>query len=79
VIALYTKEQRATEKKILPVKPQYIPEQLSLLSSEELAELQRSSDSRFPRKVEMRSSDTTEARKASPTKGGAIQDKLPGF
>jgi hypothetical protein len=54
-------------------------EQLSLLSAEELAKLQRSSESRFPRKGEMRSSDTMEARKAGPTKGRAIQDKLPGF
>jgi len=76
---LYAKEQRATEKKILPVKSQYIPEQLSLLSSEDLEELQCPSGSRFPREVEMQSSDTTGARRAHCTKGGVIQDKLPGL
>jgi hypothetical protein len=76
---LCTKEQRATEKKILPIKLQYIREQLSLLSSEDLAELQRPSGSRFPREGEMQSSETTGARRAPSTKGGAIQDMLPGF
>jgi hypothetical protein len=76
---LYTKEQKATENKSLPVKQQDIPEQLSLLSSEDLAELQRPSSCRFPREGEMQSSDTTEARRARGTKRGAIQDKLPGF
>jgi hypothetical protein len=79
VVALYTKEPRPTEKKILQVKPQDFPEQLTLLSSEELAELQRPSGSRFPREGEMQPFDTTEARRARSTKGGAIQDKLPGF
>jgi hypothetical protein len=78
MIALYTKEQKATEK-ILPVKPQYIPVQLSLLSSEDLAELQRPSGPRFPRNGEMQSSDTTGAQRARGTNGGAILDKLPGF
>jgi hypothetical protein len=76
---LYTKEQRATEKKSLPVKPQHTPEQLSLLSSEDLAELERPSGSHFPRVGEVQSSDTTGARKADANKGCAIQDKLPGF
>ena len=51
-------------------------EQLSLLSSEELAALQCPSGSRFPREGEMQSSDTTGTRRARRTRGGAIQDKL---
>jgi hypothetical protein len=76
---LYTKEQKAKEKKLLSVKPQYIPEQLCLLSSDDLAELQCPSGSRIPRLGEMQSSDTTRARRARGMKGNAIQDKLPGF
>ena len=53
-------------------------EQLSLLTAEELSELQRSSGSRSPREGQMQSSDTT-ARKVRHTKGGATQLKLPGF
>jgi hypothetical protein len=79
VIALYTNEQTSADKKLLPVKPQYIPEQLSLLSSDDLAELQCTSGSGFPREGEMQSSDTTRARRARGTKVDAIQDKLPGF
>jgi hypothetical protein len=54
-------------------------EQLSLLSSEELAELQCPSSCRFPGEGEVQSSDTDGARRARRTKSGAIQDKLPGF
>jgi hypothetical protein len=81
VVALYTKEPRPTDKNIQPVEPGSIPEepkvraqadraeQLSLLSAEELAELQRPFDSRPPQGDER----TRRAR------GGAVQDELPGF
>jgi hypothetical protein len=54
-------------------------EQLSLLRSKELAKLQCPSSRRFPGKGEVQTSDTAGARRARRTKGGAIQDKLPGF
>jgi hypothetical protein len=88
---LYTKEPRPTDEKTHPVEPENIPkepkvrpqadqaEQLSLLSAEELAKLHCPSGSRSPREGEMQSSDTTTARKAPRTKGGATQLKLPGF
>jgi hypothetical protein len=54
-------------------------EQLSLLSPEELAELQRPFASRPPPGDEIPSPETAGVRRASRPRGGAVQDKLPGF
>ena len=54
-------------------------EQLHLLSSSELAELERPSGSHSPQEDEAQSLDASRARKAPPTSDGAIQDQLPGF
>jgi hypothetical protein len=91
VVALYAKEPRTTDKKILPVEAGSIPEelmdrlssdqveQLSLLSAEELVDLQRPSASRPPRGDEIPPPETARVRGPRRTKGGAIEDKLPGF
>jgi hypothetical protein len=75
---LYTKEPRPTDKNIHPVERENIPEepkvrphadraeQLSLLSAEELAELQRPFGSRRPQ------GDERQRR----SRGGAVQDQL---
>ncbi len=88
---MYTKEPRTTDKKILPVEAESIPEefrvrphadraeQLSLLSAEELVDLQRPSASRPPRGDEILPPETARVRGPRRTKGGAIEDKLPGF
>jgi hypothetical protein len=88
---LYTKEPRTTDKKILPVEAESIPEefrvrphadraeQLSLLSTKELEELVRPSASRPPRGDEIPPPETAKVRKACRPEGGAVQDKLPGF
>lgn len=52
------------------------PEQLSLLSEEELAKLQRSS-ALTPSKGELPSFDTDGISKACSPEGGAIQHELP--
>jgi hypothetical protein len=78
---LYTKEPRPTVKNIHSVEPESIPEepevppqddraeQLSLLSTEELAELQHPFGSRPPQGDE----------RPRRSRGGAGQDKLPDF
>jgi hypothetical protein len=91
VVALYTKEPRPTDKNTLPVEQENIPEefkvrpnadraeQLSLLSAEELAELQRLFASLPPQGDEILPHETARAQRPRRTKGSAIQDKLPGF
>jgi hypothetical protein len=91
VVALYTKEPRTTDKKILPVEAESIPEefrirphadraeQLSLLSPEELVELQCPFASPPQRGGEISPSETSNVRRPRRTKGQAIQDSLPGF
>jgi hypothetical protein len=88
---LYTKETRPTERETLPAEPENIPgelkvrphageaEQLSLLSTEEMAKLQCPSGNHFPREGEVLSEDSTEARRPRRTEGDAVQLKLPGF
>ncbi len=88
---MYAKEPRTTDKKILPVEAESIPEelmdrlssdqveQLSLLSAEELVELQCPFASPPPRGGEISPSETCNVRRPRRTKGQAIQDSLPGF
>jgi hypothetical protein len=88
---LYTKEPSPTDKKILPVEPENIPEefkarshpdwaeQLSLFSTDELAELQRPSDARPPQGEEIPPPETALIQRPRRLRGCAVQLKLPGF
>jgi hypothetical protein len=91
VVALYTKEPRPTSKKNAPVEPDNIAEesearphadqaeQLSLLSAEDLAALQRPSDSRPPQGDKMVPSEAGRVQRPCRPRGRAVQLKLPGF
>jgi hypothetical protein len=88
---LYTKEPKSTDKKILPIEPENIPEelkvrphadqaeQLSLLSVEELAMLRRPFGSQPPRRDEIPLTETAKVCRLRRPEGDAVQDKLPGF
>ena len=88
---MYTKEPRTTDKKILPVEAENIPEelkvrphtdraeQLSLLSAEELEELERSFASRKPQGNEIPPLEIARLCKACRPEGGVVQGKLPGI
>jgi hypothetical protein len=90
-VAMYTKEPRLTDKKSPTVEPENAPkeskvrpyadraEQCSLFSAEELAELEHPSDSRPPQGDETLPPETAQVHRPRRPRGGAIQDKLPGF